>query len=58
MTMPPCINCGEPGESHEWKVARRRGRCPIGGMKYRPRTDKPKPVSKVIGRAIYKKRNH
>jgi hypothetical protein len=42
--MPSCVNCGERGRDHEWKVARRRGRCRVGGMKYRPRTDKPKPV--------------
>jgi len=56
--MPKCINCGEPGESHEWKIARRRGWCLIGDMKYRPQTDAPRPVNKFIGKINYKRKGH
>lgn len=55
--MPLCKNCPHPGTYHHWKVARLRGRCQNGDCRcigYVPGVDTPKPVNKVIGRALYK----
>jgi hypothetical protein len=40
----------------QWKVARLRGKCPLRCQcpGHQPKTDKPMPVSRTIGRMLYK----
>jgi hypothetical protein len=54
--MPICKNCQHPGGDHNWKVRRVRGQCMYPHCdcgKYVPLTDRPKPVNRVMGRALY-----
>jgi hypothetical protein len=56
--MPCCKNCLHAGGLHNWTVRRLWGHCLYPACpctKYVPLTDKPKPVSSVVGRAVYKK---
>ena len=56
--MPLCKNCLHSGPHHHWKVARFRGRCQnrgCGCVGYVPNVDRPEPVNKVMGRALYKR---
>jgi len=44
-------------KDHEWRVQRRRGYCNqlCGCSKFRPDTNQPRPINKLLGRQLYGK---
>jgi hypothetical protein len=59
LNMPICKSCEHRGEDHNWKVQRVRGHCMSPQCicsRYVPLTDRPRPVNRLMGRLLYKKR--
>jgi hypothetical protein len=59
-SMPTCKTCQHAGQFHNWKVRRIWGHCDVPRCictRYVPRSGKQKPISRVIGRVIYKNKN-
>ncbi len=54
--MPVCNSCEHQGEEHNWKLQRVRGHCmypQCSCSRYVPRTDRCRPVNRLMGRVLY-----